>query len=34
MAGQPWKTADKVRQVLSELYHAEPDGLSGNEDVG
>ena len=34
MAGQPWKTADKVREVLSTLYSAEPDGLSGNEDVG
>ena len=34
MAGQPWKTAEKVRQVLSSLYHAAPDGLSGNEDVG
>ena len=34
MAGQPWKAADKVREVLSTLYHAEPDGLSGNEDVG
>lgn len=34
MAGQPWKTADKVRQVLTELYHPAPDGLSGNEDVG
>ena len=34
MAGQPWKTADKVRQVLSTLYSADPDGLSGNEDVG
>lgn len=34
LAGQPWKTADKVRQVLSELYTAAPDGLSGNEDVG
>lgn len=34
MVGQPWKTADKVRQVLSELYHPDPDGLSGNEDVG
>lgn len=32
--GQPWKTADKVRQVLTELYHDAPDGLSGNEDVG
>ena len=31
---QPWKTADKVREVLTTLYHAEPDGLSGNEDVG
>ena len=34
MAGQPAKTAEKVRQVLSELYHDAPDGLSGNEDVG
>ena len=34
MAGQPWKTAERVRQVLSTLYHAAPDGLSGNEDVG
>lgn len=34
MLGQPWKTADKVRQVLTELYHDAPDGLSGNEDVG
>ncbi len=34
MLGQPWKTADKVREVLTTLYHAAPDGLSGNEDVG
>lgn len=34
IAGQPWKAADKIRQVLSTLYSAEPDGLSGNEDVG
>ena len=34
MAGQPWKTADRIRQVLSELYTDRPDGLSGNEDVG
>lgn len=32
--GQPWKTADKVRQVLDELYTDKFDGLSGNEDVG
>ena len=34
MLGQPWKTAEKVREVLTTLYHAAPDGLSGNEDVG
>lgn len=34
MAGQPWKTADRVREVLGTLYSAQPDGLSGNEDVG
>lgn len=34
MIGQPWKTAEKVREVLTTLYHDRPDGLSGNEDVG
>ena len=34
MLGEPWKTADKVREVLTTLYHDRPDGLSGNEDVG
>ncbi len=34
MAGEPWKTADRVHQVLTTLYHDAPDGLSGNEDVG
>jgi predicted alpha-1,2-mannosidase len=33
-AGQPHKTADRVREVLSTLYCDAPDGLSGNEDVG
>ncbi|MDR2814128.1 MAG: GH92 family glycosyl hydrolase [Prevotellaceae bacterium] len=33
-AGQPHKTADKVREVLSTMYSDAPDGLSGNEDVG
>jgi predicted alpha-1,2-mannosidase len=32
--GQPWKAADLIRRVLSELYHDEPAGISGNEDVG
>ena len=34
MVGQPWKTAEKVREILTTLYHDQPDGLSGNEDVG
>ncbi|MGH2565305.1 MAG: GH92 family glycosyl hydrolase, partial [Ginsengibacter sp.] len=33
-AGQPWKTAEKVRFILDSLYSNNPDGLSGNEDVG
>ncbi|MDL2224424.1 GH92 family glycosyl hydrolase, partial [Bacteroidales bacterium OttesenSCG-928-M06] len=32
--GQPDKTAEKVREVMSNLYFDDPDGLSGNEDVG
>ncbi|MGI4735345.1 MAG: GH92 family glycosyl hydrolase [Janthinobacterium lividum] len=33
-AGQQWKTAEKVRQVLHEMYLDKPDGISGNEDCG
>ena len=33
-AGQPWKTAERVREVLSVMYNDQPAGLSGNEDVG
>lgn len=33
-AGQPWKTADKVRFILDSLYADRIDGLCGNEDVG
>jgi len=33
-AGQPWKTAEKVRYILDSMYTTRPDGLSGNEDVG
>ena len=33
-AGQPWKTADKVRYILDNLYSDKIDGLCGNEDVG
>ena len=34
MAGQPWKAADKIDEVLRTLYFHDPNGLSGNEDVG
>lgn len=33
-AGQPWKTQQRVRQILDEQYSDKPDGLSGNEDCG
>jgi predicted alpha-1,2-mannosidase len=33
-AGAPYKTQERVRQILDELYAAAPDGLSGNEDCG
>ena len=33
-AGQPWKTQERVRQIMDTLYHANPGGLCGNEDVG
>ncbi|MFD2244626.1 GH92 family glycosyl hydrolase [Pontibacter ruber] len=33
-AGQPWKTAEKVRFIVDNMYTAKPDGLIGNEDVG
>lgn len=32
--GAPWKTQQKVHQVMNEMYHENPDGLSGNEDCG
>lgn len=34
LAAEPWKCADKVREVLSTLYFDGEAGLSGNEDVG
>ena len=32
--GRQSKAAPLLRQVMTELYHAAPDGLSGNEDAG
>ncbi len=31
---KPYKTQEKVRQILTELYTNTPDGISGNEDCG
>ncbi len=33
-AGQPWKTAEKVRFVMNNFYTDKHDGIIGNEDVG
>ncbi|OBX25097.1 putative alpha-1,2-mannosidase [Gelidibacter algens] len=31
---KPYKTQEKVHQILTELYKNEPDGIAGNEDCG
>ena len=33
-AGQPWKTQERVREVLLTHYRNDYDGLDGNEDCG
>ena len=33
-AGEQWKTAEKVRFILENLYSDLPDGICGNEDCG
>jgi predicted alpha-1,2-mannosidase len=33
-AGQPWKTQQRVRQVMANLYDSSPHGLCGDEDNG
>lgn len=32
--GAQWRTAEKVRYILKNMYQATPDGISGNEDCG
>lgn len=32
--GQPWKTQERVREIMRDLYTIQPDGYSGNEDCG
>ena len=33
-AGEPWKTQERVAEILETMYQNAPDGLSGNEDCG
>ena len=33
-AGAPYKTQARVRSLMDTQYHAAPDGMAGNEDVG
>ncbi|MGB0887164.1 MAG: GH92 family glycosyl hydrolase [Vicingaceae bacterium] len=32
--GKPYKTQERIHQILTEQYTTKPDGLSGNEDCG
>ncbi len=33
-AGQPWRTQERLKQIVESQYHAGPAGLAGNDDVG
>lgn len=33
-AGSPWKTQERVHEIVTTLYTEKPDGLCGNEDCG
>ena len=33
-AGQPWRTQERLRQIVDSQYKPTPDGLSGNDDLG
>ena len=33
-AGQPWKAAERLREVVTKFYGNEPGSLSGNDDCG
>lgn len=32
--GMPWKSAEKLRQIMTTMYSSKTDGLCGNEDCG
>ena len=33
-AGQPWRTQERLKQIVASQYKDTPDGLSGNDDLG
>ncbi len=33
-AGQPWRTQERLKQIVDSQYDATPAGLSGNDDLG
>lgn len=33
-AGAPWRTQERLRQIVESQYHPTPQGLSGNDDLG
>ncbi|NLR94166.1 GH92 family glycosyl hydrolase [Flammeovirga agarivorans] len=33
-AGEPWKTQEKVREIMDTQYDNTPEGIAGNEDCG
>ena len=33
-AGQPWRTQERLKQIVDSQYAPRPDGLSGNDDLG
>ncbi|MGA9294973.1 MAG: GH92 family glycosyl hydrolase [Ignavibacteriaceae bacterium] len=33
-AGQPWKTQERVHQIMNTMYKPSPNGLCGNDDCG
>ena len=33
-AGQPWKTQERIHQIMNTMYKPEPHGLCGNDDCG
>lgn len=33
-AGQPWRTQERLKQIVESQYHTTPDGFAGNDDLG